>query len=280
VPLAESQPDRWAAVLGSPIGHSLSPALHRAAYAALGLAGWTYQAIECTEADLAGLLASAGPEVAGFSCTMPLKRRLLELANTASAEAAAIGAGNTLLPRPGGGWHAENTDWDGIRQALAERDVQAAGEVLLLGAGGTAQAALAALGPTARVTALVRDPSRAGALRDAAQRLGVPLSVRAGLGELDRVRAADLVISTLPAGVADPVAEAGWRPGQAVLDVVYQDWPTPLARAAGRAGAVTVSGASVLLFQAARQVELMTGSAAPVAAMRAALLAAAPGCGG
>jgi shikimate dehydrogenase len=277
VPLAGSRPERWAAVLGSPVEHSLSPVLHRAAYAALGLTGWTYRAIECTRVQLPALLAAAEPGVAGFSCTMPLKRRLLELASSASPQALAIGAGNTLLPGPAG-WHADNTDWLGIRQALAERDVPAGGEVVLLGAGGTAQAALAALEAPTRVTVLVRDPARAGALRASAERLGVPVTV----ARLDRpapIRAADLVLSTLPPGAADALAGAGWRPGQALLDVVYRPWPTPLAQAAGRAGAVTVSGASMLLLQAARQVELMTGSAAPVAAMRAALLAAAPGCG-
>lgn len=274
MPLAE----RWAAVLGSPVEHSLSPVLHRAAYAALGLTGWTYRAIECTEADLAGLLAGVDPGLAGFSCTMPLKRRLLEVADSVSRQAEAIGAGNTLLPGPDG-WHVDNTDWLGIRQALAERAVPASGEVVLLGAGGTAQAALAALEPPARVTVLVRDPARTGALRAAAERLGVPVVV----ARLDRpapIRAADLVLSTLPPGAADALAGAGWRPGQAVLDVVYRPWPTRLARAAAQAGAVTIGGASVLLFQAARQVELMTGSAAPVAAMRAALLAAVPDCGG
>ncbi|HET6211186.1 MAG TPA: hypothetical protein VFD94_12420, partial [Jatrophihabitans sp.] len=172
----------------------------------------------------------------------------------------------------------ENTDAEGIRRALAERDVPAGGQVLLLGAGGTAQAALAALDPGARVTALVRDPARAQQLRQAADRLGVPVTV-AGLDQLDqRLPEADLVLSTLPPGAADGLVDGGWRPGQALLDVVYAGWPTPLARAADRAGAVTVSGASMLLFQAVRQVELMTGSAGPVAAMRAALLAAAPGC--
>jgi len=264
-------------VLGSPIAHSLSPVLHRAAYAALGL-NWTYRAIECPESGLAELLAGADAGVAGFSCTMPLKRRLLELAGTVSPKAAAIGAGNTLLPRPDG-WHADNTDWFGIRQALAERDVPAGGRVLLLGAGGTAQAALAALDPGAEVTVLVRNAGRAEALQQAADRLGVPVTVAGLDGLAGNLQAADLVLSTLPPGAADPLVEvAGWRPGHALLDVVYTGWPTPLARAAAQAGALAISGASMLLFQAVRQVELMTGSAGPVAAMRAGLLAAAPGC--
>ncbi|MGI8664572.1 MAG: shikimate dehydrogenase, partial [Jatrophihabitans sp.] len=128
------------------------------------------------------------------------------------------------------------------------------------------------------------EPGRAGQRARAADRLGVAVTIRRLVGPdahpAGLLAEADLVISTLPAGAGDPLAEAGWRPEQAVLDVVYHPWPTALAGAAATAGARVISGASMLLFQAARQVELMTGSAAPVAAMRAALLAAAPGCGG
>lgn len=278
VELADPAGPRRAAVLGKPIGHSLSPVLHRAAYRALGLTGWSYQAIECDTHQLGPLLAGSGPEVAGYSATMPLKHAVLRQADGASPAATAIGAGNTLLPGPDG-WQAENTDWIGIRDALAARGVPATGEVALLGAGGTAQAALAALTGAGRVTVLVREPARAGELRATADRLAVPVRV-ARLADAAAVLAgADLVISTLPAGAADPLADTGWRSGQAVLDAVYHPWPTALAGAATRSGATVVSGAAMLLFQAARQVELMTGSAAPVAAMRAALLAAVPGCG-
>jgi shikimate dehydrogenase len=269
---------RTAAVLGSPIGHSLSPALHRAAYLALGLTDWTYRAVECDEQGLAELLADAGPEVAGYSCTMPLKRAVLAVATSVSEHAAAIGAGNTLLPTADG-WRAENTDWIGIRDALAARAITVAGRhVALLGAGGTAQAALAALVGAGKVTALVRDPARTGELRATAQRLAMTIEI-APLTQGQSLTGAGLVISTLPAGAADGLDQR-WRPDQGVLDVVYHPWPTALAEAAGRDGAKVISGASMLLFQAAAQVELMTGRAAPVEAMRAALLAAAPGCGG
>jgi shikimate dehydrogenase len=91
--------------------------------------------------------------------------------------------------------------------------------------------------------------------------------------------AADLVVSTLPAGVADALADRSWRAGQSVLDAVYVPWPTGLAGAAGRGGATVISGALMLLHQAAAQVSLMTGIDAPVAQMRVALAAAAPGSG-
>jgi shikimate dehydrogenase len=263
-------------VLGKPIGHSLSPVLHRAAYRALGLAGWSYTAIECDEPGLPGLLAASGEEVVGYSCTMPLKRQVLRVAASATAEASAIGAGNTLL-RTAGGWHADNTDWIGIRDALAGAGVPDGGAVTVLGAGGTAQAALAALAGAGRVTVLVREPSRAGELLAAADRLARPVTV-APLSDRQHWLEADLIVATLPSGAADRFAGLPFRRDQALLDAVYDPWPTPLAAAMVAAGASVVSGAAMLLHQAARQVELMTGSAAPVEAMRAALLAAVPGC--
>ena len=272
-------PPRSAAVLGKPVGHSLSPVLHRAAYRALGLTGWRYTAIECDEPELAGLLARSGTDVVGYSCTMPLKRQVLRVATSASPAASAIGAGNTLL-RTANGWHADNTDWIGIRDALAAASVPAAGRVVVLGAGGTAQAALAALTdgePPRQVQVLVREPGRAGELLATASRLALPVTV-APLADPQPWLAADLVISTLPAGAADGYAGWAFTAGQALLDAVYSPWPTPLAAAFTAAGAPVISGAAMLLYQAARQVELMTGSAAPVEAMRAALRAALPGC--
>lgn len=266
------------AVLGRPVAHSLSPVLHRAAYAELGL-DWSYEAIDCGVEDLPTVLRER-EDYAGFSCTMPLKHEALRLAGSARPVARAVGAANTLIPADRHrGWVADNTDVAGILAALAEHAV-APRTATVLGAGGTAQAAvvaLAALGVEA-CTALVRDPARAGALRDTAGRVGVQVEVDVLVLSASAL-AADLVVSTLPADAADPVARRGWRPGQSVLDVVYADWPTPLAGAASAAGARVISGALMLLHQAAAQVSLMTGQDAPVPAMRAALAAAAPGCG-
>jgi shikimate dehydrogenase len=256
-------------VLGRPVGHSLSPVLHTAAYAALGLAEWSYTAVDCGEDELAGLLAGLGPEWAGLSLTMPLKRVALAAADVVDPLAAAVGAANTLLLGPRR--HAYNTDVAGIAAALREAGTVRPRSAVVLGAGGTAQAALAALatlGLDAAVV-LVRDPGRAGELRATADRLGVALDLRAGLP--GPVPAAELVISTLPGGAAD-----GLRPpaGAVVLDVVYAPWPTPFAAAAEATGGTVVSGLAMLLHQAAAQVELMTGRPAPVPAMRAALAAA------
>jgi shikimate dehydrogenase len=265
-----------AAVLGRPIGHSLSPVLHRAAYAALGLSDWRYDPVECGEADLAGFVAGLGPEWAGLSLTMPLKRTVLALADEVSPLAAAVGAANTLVLR-GGCRRAENTDVAGIAAALREAGVTEPTQAVLLGAGGTAQAALAALRDVGvpRPTVLVRDPARAADLGAAGERLGVRPAIRRWSDARTAAADAELVISTVPAGAADVLADLPWTPPTTVLDVVYAPWPTPLAAAAAAAGCRVVSGLAMLLHQAAAQVRLMTGQDAPVAAMRTALHAAA-----
>ena len=111
-----------AAVLGSPIAHSLSPVLHQAGYAALGLPGWTYTAIECDEAGLPGLLAACGPDWAGLSLTMPLKRAVLPLLDTTDPVAAAVGGANTVVFSRGRR-QGYNTDVRGMVAAMAEAGV-------------------------------------------------------------------------------------------------------------------------------------------------------------
>jgi shikimate dehydrogenase len=267
---------RRAAVLGKPIAHSLSPAIHNAGYAAAGLAGWSYTAIECAEAELPGLLAGLGPEWAGLSLTMPLKVAALAVAAEIAPLAAATGAANTLVRRGDGGWHADNTDVSGMVEVLRAAGVRDRPTVTVLGAGGTARAALAA---AARLHAplVIVAARRAGAveeLRGAAEALGVPL---AGVPWPDAaVHAdADAVVSTVPRGGADALAGViDWRRATVLLDALYDPWPTPLAAAARAAGCRVASGLDLLLAQAVGQFELFTGVPAPVNAMRAALRAA------
>jgi shikimate dehydrogenase len=269
-------------VLGSPIAHSLSPALHRAAYAALGLHDWTYTAQEVREAELAGFVAGLGPEWAGLSLTMPLKEAAFAVAGEVSPLARQVGAVNTLVRSDTGGWTAHNTDVDGMTRALQEGGAAAAlgssGHVLVLGSGATARsavAALAALGASA-ITFAVRSAARPETLAQARE---AGLDVReCGLGEVPAALPdVSLVVSTLPAGAAPGavLGDAADLSGRVLLDVVYAGWPTPLARAFAQSGGAVVAGFEMLLHQAARQVELMTGQPAPVAAMRAAGLAAA-----
>jgi shikimate dehydrogenase len=260
-----------------PVQHSLSPVLHTAAYEALGLADWTYERVECDEAGLAGFVAGLDAGWAGLSLTMPLKRAALEVADEVGPLAAAVGAANTLVLRDGRR-RAENTDVGGIVAALAAAGVHRPQRAVVLGAGGTAQATLAALAElgAASVEALVRSDARAGELRAAAARLGVEPAIRETLLDPAATAAAlagaDVVVCTLPAGPAD--ALTGVDPGAVVLDVVYAPWPTRFAAAAAAAGARVVSGLEMLLHQAVAQVELMTGRPGPVQPMRAALEAA------
>jgi len=269
-----------AAVLGAPIAHSLSPVLHRAAYRALGLTGWSYEAIECDETRLPAVLGSCGPDWAGLSLTMPLKRAVLPLLDEIEPLAGAVGAANTVV-FPRGRRHGHNTDVPGMVAALAGIGVTGAPDgarwqatVLILGSGATACSALAAargLG-AARVTVAVRNPARAQDLLAAAARLDVAVTLTGF--DMPQDDAPEVLISTVPTGAADTyakrIAHRDLVPGH-LLDVVYHPWPTALAVAARQANVPVAGGLDLLLHQAAGQVTLMTGQPAPLPAMRQAL---------
>ena len=262
-----------AAVLGSPVAHSLSPVLHSAAYAGMGLTDWSYARRECDERGLADLLAGLDrAEWAGLSVTMPLKRRAMELAASVSELSVAVGGANTLVPE-GRGWAAHNTDVVGIVTALTEAGITAGRGTVVLGAGATAASALAALrelGDTGPITVLARDTTRTVGVVEAAERLGVKTRV-APLAEVERYLEGDLVVSTLPSGATDDHAGALARSRADLFDVVYAPWPTKAAEAVAARGGRVVGGFPMLLHQAVAQVRLMTGERnVPVEAMRAA----------
>ncbi|MEV0964851.1 shikimate dehydrogenase [Streptomyces sp. NPDC049910] len=263
---------RRAAVLGSPIAHSLSPVLHRAAYAALGLTGWSYDRFEVTEADLSGFLRGLDASWAGLSLTMPLKRAVIPLLDGISDTAAAVEAVNTVVIGDDGRRTGDNTDIPGMVGALHERGVAEVDHAAVLGAGATASSALAALGRicTGPVTAYVRSRARAEEMRGWGERLGVEVHT-ADWAEAAHAFDAPLVVSTTPAGATDfLVPYVPERPGT-LFDVLYDPWPTPLAAAWTEQGGSVVGGLDLLVHQAVFQVELMTGhSPAPLAAMRAA----------
>ncbi|HEX6074995.1 MAG TPA: NAD(P)-binding domain-containing protein, partial [Micromonosporaceae bacterium] len=196
-----------AGVLGKPIGHSLSPVIHNAGYAAAGLTDWHYTAHECVEQELAGFLATLDSRWAGLSLTMPLKEVVLTVADGVSAQAAALGAANTLYRR-GDRWLAANTDASGMVDALRRAGVSHVDRVAVLGAGGTARAALAAAADVGggEVAVYARRPEAIEELRPVADQLGVRVLARSWSEASDSVRHADLVISTVPAGVADHLA--------------------------------------------------------------------------
>jgi shikimate dehydrogenase len=271
---------RGAAVLGRPIAHSLSPVLHRAAYEALELTGWTYRAVDCGVEELgetAHLLADEG--LAGLSLTMPLKRAVLPMLGAVDEWAEAVGAANTVLFGPDGEWRGANTDVIGMVAVLQAAGADPAdpvgGSPCVLGAGATARSVLAALSAVGyrSVTVAARRPEAVEELRSLADRINVDI-VRAEWGAPSSVCSAPLVVSTTPAGATDGLAGAVSAPKGLLVDVVYAPWPTPLAQAWTAAGGGVVGGLELLIEQAAEQVRLMTGETPPTAAMRAAGYAA------
>lgn len=262
---------RHAGVVGSPITHSLSPVLHRAAYEALGLPGWTFHRDEVAAGDLAAYVRSRPPEWVGLAVTMPLKEEALALGDAVGQEARLVGGANTLV-RSGDGWRAENTDVAGLVAALREAGVTHPSAATVVGSGATARSALLALHRLGveRVQLLVRDQVRPGAL-DLAEQLGLVATTSRYADGPGQWEPAALVVNTVPAGGTPPVA--GWtlKPGAVVFDVVYAGWPTPWASDWAERGVAVTRGDGMLLHQAVRQVELMTGRPAPVDAMRQAL---------
>ncbi|MFI8357882.1 shikimate dehydrogenase [Streptomyces cyaneofuscatus] len=259
-----------AAVLGSPIAHSLSPVLHRAAYAELGLDDWSYDRFEIDEAALPGFIEGLDRSWAGLSLTMPLKRAIIPLLDEISPTAASVEAVNTVVFTEDGRRMGDNTDIPGMIAALRERGVEKVESAAVLGAGATASSALAALavicaGP---VTAYVRSRERGDEMRGWGQRLGVDVRV-ADWAEGARALEAPLVIATTPAGTTDAVAaDVPQNPG-ILFDVLYEPWPTALASAWSARGGAVVGGLDLLVHQALLQVEQMTGRRpAPLAAMR------------
>ncbi len=282
---------RRAAVLGHPIAHSLSPRLHRAAYAELGLDSWSYDAFDVVEDHLAAFLAELDGSWAGLSLTMPLKQVALGLVDHVEPLADVVGAVNTVLVQSAGPGRpvltGANTDVHGLVAALTE-GLRAAGAspdpgvsrtAVVLGAGATAAstlAALAELGCTAPVVH-VRSLGRTGGLARAAHRMGVEPAFRTLSGVAEAMAGADLVVSTLPPRAADDVAAAlasgpvAPRASSVLLDVAYDPRPTALSTAWAGRGGVAVPGERMLLHQAVEQVRLMTGRPGPLAAMDAAL---------
>ncbi|ONI90202.1 shikimate dehydrogenase [Saccharothrix sp. ALI-22-I] len=265
---------RRAAVIGSPVAHSLSPVLHNAAFAALGLSDWTYTRVECEASGVAGLVAGLDPSWAGLSVTMPNKRAALAVATTATSRAVEVGAANTLVPTADG-WRADNTDVDGILGALrASCGFTSGTHAVLLGAGGTATAALVALASVGvrEVSLVVRSVSHAAEADSCAFRLGLALDVvtwdTADFAAL--AASSDVLVSTVPPAATEPIA-AALAEAPCVLDVIYHPWPTPLAYAVEKQGRTLATGLDMLLHQAFGQSEQFTGHPAPREAMRQAL---------
>ncbi|MER7556498.1 shikimate dehydrogenase [Nocardioides sp. NPDC126508] len=262
------------AVLGDPIGHSLSPALHQAAYAELEMSDWSYTSTRVQAGGLAKYVADLGGDWPpsrwrGLSVTMPLKREAFELARSVSPRARLVGAVNTLV-RSSHGWVGDNTDLPGAVAAIRERagEGYSCSHGAVLGAGATAAStglALAELGAS-RITLLARNPGAAGETIEmiSRHRSKPVVSVLPLDSAIDGV---DAVVSTVPAKAQTPELIDRWAATPLVFDVVYDPWPSPLLAVAP---GVTVSGLDLLVHQAVLQFELFTSRPAPLAAMRAA----------
>ncbi|KDN73327.1 shikimate dehydrogenase [Streptomyces olindensis] len=261
---------RRAAVLGSPIAHSLSPVLHRTAYRELGLSGWTYDRFEVDEAGLPGFFDTLGAEWAGLSLTMPLKRAVIPLLDEISETAASVDAVNTVVLTEDGRRTGDNTDIPGMVAALREHGIDKVEAAAILGAGATASSALAALARICpgEIAVYVRSEARADEMRQWAERLDVAVRI-ADWTDAEQALRAPLVISTTPAGVTDTLARSVPERPAALFDVLYDPWPTALAARWSAYGGAVVSGLDLLVHQAVLQVEQMTGLApAPLDAMR------------
>lgn len=299
-------PRHRAAVIGSPVAHSLSPVLHRAAYADLGLEDWEYALRDVAPGALAGMLAELaapcgpGPAWAGLSVTMPHKQAMLPALDVVDPLAAAVGAANTVVAQRSGTGPALlagfNTDVAGVVGALRETGGGArwaeGATALILGSGATACSALAALAELGAARLIVAARNHAGPRRAAAAARRMGLEIEAPAWRPDDPRSnrqvarsmvrAQVVVSTVTAGAADVLAPAlaealdGARldAGAVMLDVVYDPWPTALAAAWRAGGGAVAPGWLMLLHQAAPQVGLMTGRRPRLAPMRAALMAA------
>lgn len=268
---------RLAGVIGDPVRHSLSPAIHNAAFRATGL-DWMYLAFEVPAGEAAAAVAAMRAlGLDGLNATMPHKAGVAEAVDRLSPVAAELGAVNTVA-REGEALVGHNTDGDGFVASLrAEHGFDPASRrCLVLGAGGTARAVVRALGAAgaAEVTVVARRGEQATAAAALAGRAG-----RAG--EVADAEGADLVVNTTPVSEELPLGlEPSWLgPRQVVVDVVYQPRVTALLLAAGGRGAATANGVGMLVHQAALAFELWTGRPAPVTQMKKAVAAELVGRG-
>jgi shikimate dehydrogenase len=260
------------AVLGSPIGHSKSPALHRAAYAVLGL-DWNYDAIEVTEATLADFVATRDASWRGLSLTMPLKRAIMPLLDTCEDLALITGSTNTVLfsqpdDQPGGQpddpsvaarvLSGFNTDVHGLAESFRQAGTATLDSVHILGGGATAASAIAAasLLSATSVTVLARDVSRAVPLVAVGDALGIAVQL-SPLTPGYALDTPDAIISTLPGGtVLDHDFSVETKKHSILFDVAYDPWPSVLAQSWASADGQVISGIHMLINQALMQIRI------------------------
>lgn len=264
---------RRAAVLGSPISHSLSPTLHRAAYAALGL-DIEYTAIDTPTELLAQRITQLDDDSLGYSLTMPLKRDVLALVGNQSQLVTQTGCANTVYRNADQSWGLENTDVFGIVQTIRHAGLGPIDSASIIGSGATASSALSALAElhVGQVTCYARNEAALRMLRSQSDVLGIDFQTVTLVDEV--VIVGDIVISTVPNSAHTQIigSLAADQKYPALLDIAYNPWPSELAKYwEMHQGGPVLSGVEMLLWQACAQVELFTGKKAPIDAMRAAL---------
>lgn len=247
------------AVVGSPITHSKSPILQLAAYRALGL-DWSYVAHEVASEGLTGFVSGLDETWRGLSVTMPLKREAFELAASHDAHAQYTGVANTLAFSYVGGERVArgyNTDVFGIVSSLAARGLTHVDHAVLIGGGATAISALVALDELGfqSTTVALRDETKATPVIELAARLGMDLTV-ISLNALSSSKPADVAISTTPGSAEVRLSDLPRSDGAILLDVAYDVWPSPRAHEWNELGGASISGLSMLAFQALKQVRI------------------------
>ncbi len=276
-----------AAVIGTPIRHSRSPAILNAAFRALDL-DWAYLAFDVADGDAARAIDAVRTlGIGGLSVTMPHKAAVVDLVDDLTDDARVLGAVNCVTQRDGR-LLGDNTDGGGFIAALTDRGVSVGGRTcVVLGAGGAARAVVLALARAGAASVVVVNRTRSRA-EDAAALAGAVGVV----GSDDAITGADLIVNATSVGMGARVLDGPDASASAsvpfpldliravdppiVVDLVYQPLVTPLLRGAGRAGSVTVDGLGMLVHQAALAFRSWTGSEPPIEVMRAAAEAAAP----
>ena len=241
-----------AAVLGSPINHSLSPILHSLAYEHQGLTA-QYEAIEVRAGELEKFLAETDKNA--LSLTMPLKEEALKVADIISDVAARISCGNTLSLNKGV-WSITSTDVSGFDHALHMHGLEEIESVLIIGAGATARAAVSSVSQIAKsVSVISRNPEREAAMN------------RASLVDLtylpweitSHINTANLVINTTPNQAADFFTSSIDSPSGTFFDVLYHPWPTSMSKVWSESGGHVIDGLDLLIHQAISQIEIFAG---------------------
>ncbi|MCQ3932640.1 MAG: shikimate dehydrogenase [Chloroflexi bacterium] len=272
-------------IIGWPVEHSLSPVMHNAAFAALGLSDWHYERLPTPKEDLTTRIENLIKEgFVGANVTVPHKQAVMPLLNNITLAARGIGAVNTIVIEEGR-TEGYNTDSPGFMLDLAAQGVEVAGKrALVLGAGGSAHAVVLGLANGgAHVTVVARRDNAAWELRNAVRRgVSKQLEIEVQpLSALAKVAATvDVIVNTTPVGMWPNVEESPWPEyvpipsGVVVYDLIYRPMQTKFMQQAEAAGARAIGGLGMLVYQGAAAFELWTGQQAPADVMRAAALEA------